>query len=127
MDVVPLGEHFGVEVTDFLMSDLDTPHGVRQLREAFDAGFLLMRKQSLSDREQDDLVQVLGELHRFPSGKTFEYMSNVVEEKFNIAGTRRLLFHNDGSYGEHVAPGTCLSAIEVSETSAPTAFANTVR
>jgi len=127
MDVVPLKDHFGVDVTGFVMSDLDDPDGVRALRGAFDAGFLLMRRQSLSDDEQDKLVKVLGELHRFPSGKTFEYMSNIVEEEFNIAGTRRLLFHNDGSYGEHVAPGTCLYAIEVSPTSSPTAFADTVR
>jgi len=126
MDVVPLTDHFGVEVTGFQQSDLDDPHCVRELRNAFDAGFLLMRRLSLSDGEQDDLVKILGELHRFPSGRTFEYMSNVVEEEFNIAGNRRLLFHNDGAYGEHVAPGTCLYAIEVSPTSSPTAFADTV-
>jgi taurine dioxygenase len=54
-------------------------------------------------------------------------MSNVVHEPHNVAGTRRLLFHNDGAYGEHVAPGTCLYALDVSPTSPPTAFANTVR
>lgn len=124
---MPLTEHLGVEVRGFHMSDLDDPACVDVLRDAFDTGVVLMRGLKLSDAEQDRLVTTLGELHRFPSGNTFEYMSNVVEEPHNVAGTRRLLFHNDGAYGEHVAPGTCLYALEVSPTSPPTAFANTVR
>jgi taurine dioxygenase len=127
MRATPLTDHFGVVLHDFSIAELDTAEGTGQLRDAFDSGLILIRGQSLSDSEQDRLVTTLGELHRFPSGETFEYMSNVVEEEHNIAGTRRLLFHNDGSYGEHVAPGTCLYAMEVSPTSPPTAFADTVR
>ncbi len=127
MRATPLTDHFGVELHGFSIADLDTAEGIAQLREAFDSGFVLIRRQSFSDAEHDRLVTTLGELHRFPSGNTFEFMSNVVEEEHNIAGTRRLLFHNDGVYGKHVAPGTCLYAIEVTETSPPTAFADTVR
>jgi taurine dioxygenase len=127
MKVVPLTDHFGVEIQDFKMTDLDAPDGVRALRGAFDGGLVLIRRQSLSDEEHDRLVEVMGELHRFPWGEKFEYMSNVVEDTPSIAGSRRLLFHNDGAYGEHVAPGTCLYALAVSPSSPPTTFANTVR
>jgi taurine dioxygenase len=127
MRAIPLTDHFGIELQEFSIADLETEEGTAQLRDAFDSGLVLIRGQSLSDTEHDRLATSLGKLHRFPSGETFEYMSNVVEEEHNIAGTRRLLFHNDGAYGEHVAPGTCLYAIEVSQTSPPTAFADTVR
>ncbi|MET0133344.1 MAG: TauD/TfdA family dioxygenase [Kibdelosporangium sp.] len=127
MNVIPLIEHLGVEIRDFTVADLDTPDGLRVLRDAFDSGLVLIRDQRLSAEEHDRLVAALGDLHRFPSGNTYEFMSNVVHEPHNVAGVRRLLFHNDGSYGAHVAPGTCLYAMEVSSTSPPTAFANTVR
>ena len=129
MKVVPLTDHFGVEIQDFSVADLADlgDESVHILRAAFDQGLVLIRNQSLSDDEHDRLVQALGQLHRFPWGETYEYMSNVVDDTPSIAGTRRLLFHNDGAYGEHVAPGTCLYALDVSETSPPTAFADTVR
>lgn len=127
MRTTPLTDHFGVRIEDFSIDVLRTDDGVATLREAFDAGVVVIPGQELTDDLHDALVGTLGQLHTFPSGRTAEYMSNVVEEEHNIAGTRRLLFHNDGSYGEHVAPGTCLYALEVSPTSPPTAFADTVR
>ena len=127
MKAVPLTDHFGVELQDL---DPSTPldrDGLRQLRAAFDQGVVLIRGQQLTDDEHDRLVSSLGELHVYPWGTTVEYMSNVVPNNQSISGTRRLLFHTDGIYGTHVAPGTCLYAQDVSPTSPPTAFADSIR
>jgi taurine dioxygenase len=53
-------------------------------------------------------------------------MSNAIPDNPSFAGTRRLLFHADGAYGKSVAPGTCLYALEVSPTSPPAAFVDSV-
>lgn len=96
------------------------------LRSAFDQGVVLVRGQELRDEDHDRFTQALGELHTFPWGGTVEYMSNAIPDNPSIAGTRRLLFHTDGVYGKSVAPGTCLYALEVSPTSPPTAFVDSV-
>ncbi len=130
MKAVPLTDHFGVELKDLSLSGLPGPlegPDLAGLRDAFDQGVVLVRGQELSDEDHDRFVESLGELHTYPWGTKVEYMSNVVPNNQSIAGTRRLLFHVDGIYGEHVAPGTCLYAQEVSPTSPPTAFADSVR
>jgi taurine dioxygenase len=126
MRAIPLTDHFGVELQDFSASQLlDTD--LCTLQEAFDQGVIVIRGQELTDDDQDRFTQALGELHTYPWGTTFECMSNVTPTAGSLSGTRRLLFHTDGLYGTHVAPGTCLYAQQISPTSPPTLFADCVR
>lgn len=127
MKAVPLTDHFGVELRDFSMSQPLDADELRILRDAFDQGVVLVRGQELSDEDHDSFIQTLGDLHVFPWGKPFEYMSNVVPDNPSPFGIRRLLFHIDGVYGKDVAPGTSLYAQDVSPTSPPTVFADSVR
>jgi taurine dioxygenase len=127
MKSVPLTDHFGVELHDFALTEPIEGSRLDTLREAFDQGVVLIRGTELADRDQDRLARALGELHVYPWGTSEEIMSNVVPNSQSVSGSRRLLFHVDGIYGEHVAPGTCLWALEVSPTSPPTVFADSVR
>jgi taurine dioxygenase len=128
MKAVPLSDNIGVELQDLDMSRAFDADEVAVLREAFDrGGVVLVRGQQLRDEDQDRFVQTLGQLHTFRWGTQVEYLSNVIEDNPSLAGSRRLLFHNDGAYRATVAAGTCLYAQDVSPTSPPTAFANTVR
>lgn len=129
MKAVPLsGSSVGVELHEL---DLSRPFDADEtavLRQAFDtAGVVLVRGQQLRDEDHDRFVTTLGELHTFRWGTTVEYLSNVIKDNPSLAGSRRLLFHNDGAYREDIAAGTCLYAQDVSPTSPPTAFANSVR
>ena len=127
MKAIPLTDHFGVELKDFTISrPLDAEH-LRALRDAFDQGIVVIRGQELSDEEHDEFAKNLGDLHVYPWGTTADYMSNVIPNSQSVSGTRRLLFHVDGVYSKRVAPGTCLYALEVSPTSPPTAFADSMR
>lgn len=126
--MVPITGSIGIELQDLDMSRPFDEDEVAVLREAFDTGgVLLVRGQRLRDEDQDRFVTTLGQLHTFRWGTTVEYLSNVIEDNPSLAGSRRLLFHNDGAYRDDVAAGTCLYAQDVSPTSPPTAFANTVR
>ena len=129
MKAVPLSDSIGVELRDVDMSRAWGGEEVGVLREAFDrGGVVVVRGQRLRDEDQDRFVsQALGRLHTFRWGTQVEYLSNVIEDNPSLAGSRRLLFHNDGAYRDTIAAGTCLYAQDVSPTSPPTAFANTVR
>ncbi|MCE0763524.1 TauD/TfdA family dioxygenase [Pseudonocardia kujensis] len=128
MKAVPITDSLGVELQDLDMSKPFDDDEVEVLREAFDrGGVVLVRGQKLRDEDQDRFVKTLGNLHTFRWGTQVEYLSNVIKDNPSLAGSRRLLFHNDGAYREKVASGTCLYAQDVSPTSPPTAFANTVR
>ena len=128
MKAVPLNGSIGLELQDLDMSKPFDPAEIATLRDSFDTGgVLLVRGHRLADEDQDRFVATLGELHTFRWGSTVEYLSNVMENNPSLAGSRRLLFHNDGAYRDDVAAGTCLYAQDVSPTSPPTAFANTVR
>jgi taurine dioxygenase len=128
MKTVPLTDSFGVELRDLDVSKPFSTDEIATFRSAFDnAGVLLVRGQKFRDEDQDRFVTTLGELHTFRWGTTVEYLSNVLKDNPSLAGSGRLLFHNDGAYRDDVAAGTCLYAQDVSPTSPPTAFASTVR
>ena len=128
MKAVPLSDSIGVELRDVDMSRAWGGEEVGVLREAFDrGGVVVVRGQRLRDEDQDRFVSQLGRLHTFRWGTQVEYLSNVIADNPSLAGSRRLLFHNDGAYRDTIAAGTCLYAQDVSPTSPPTAFANTVR
>ena len=128
MKPVPITDSLGVELRDLDMSAPFDDDEVQVLRQAFDTGgVVLVRGQRLRDEDQDRFVTTLGDLHTFRWGTTVEYLSNVLKDNPSLAGSRRLLFHNDGAYRDEIAAGTCLYAQDVSPTSPPTAFANSVR
>ncbi|GAB7007148.1 TauD/TfdA family dioxygenase [Nocardioides sp. AN3] len=128
MKTVPVTGYVGLEVQDLDLSNPFTEEELADLRQAFDeGGFLLLRGQNLTDEEHDRFVKSLGRLHTFRWGTQVEYLSNVLQDNPSLAGDRRLLFHNDGAYREKIAWGTSLYAQDVSPTSPPTAFANSVR
>jgi taurine dioxygenase len=128
MKTIPVTDAVGLEVQDLDLSIPFTEQEIAQLREAFDTGgFLLLRDQELSDEEHDRFVKSLGDLHTFRWGTQVEYLSNVIKDNPSLAVNGRLKFHNDGAYREDIAAGTSLYAQDVSPTSPPTAFANSVR
>jgi taurine dioxygenase len=128
MKAVPLSGGIGAELQDLDLSKPLEADDVAVLRGVFDnSGVVLVRGQKFRDEDQDRFVATLGELHTFRWGTTVEYLSNVMKDNPSLAGSRRLLFHNDGAYRKDVAAGTCLYAQDVSPTSPPTAFANSVR
>jgi len=126
MKTAPLTGHFGAELLDFPITGPLGADELQALRDAFDTGVVIARGQELRDEEHDEFAGALGSLHTFPWGGKAEYMSNVLPNNPSPFGSRRLLFHTDGIYGESVAPGTCLYAQEVSPTSPPTVFADCV-
>lgn len=128
MKAVPITASVGVELQDLDMSKPFDHDEVSMLREAFDTGgVVLVRGQRLRDEDHDRFVTTLGDLHTFRWGSSVEYLSNVLQDNPSLAGSRRLLFHNDGAYRDNIASGTSLYAQDVSPTSPPTAFANSVR
>jgi taurine dioxygenase len=128
MKAVPITGSVGLELQDLDMSTPFDDDELQVLRQAFDTGgVVLVRGQKLRDEDQDRFVTSLGDLHTFRWGSTVEYLSNVMKDNPSLAGSRRLLFHNDGAYRDDIASGTCLYAQDVSPTSPPTAFANSVR
>ncbi|MGV9721977.1 TauD/TfdA dioxygenase family protein [Nocardia beijingensis] len=127
MRTVPLTASIGVELQDVDLSQPFDDQEIATIRDAFDHGLVLVRGQQLADEDQDRFVATLGQLHTFRWGSTVEYMSNVIEDNPSPAGRGPLLFHNDGAHQPHVSAGTCLYAQDVSSTSPPTAFADSVR
>lgn len=126
MEAIPITDHFGVELVGLDLSRPLAADEVKALRTAFDQGVVLIRGQELDDEAHDRVGRALGPLHRYPWGTTFERMSNIDPTDGSVSGTRELLFHIDGVYGEHVAPATCLYAQTVSDTSTPTLFADSI-
>lgn len=128
MKAVPITDSVGFELRDVDLSKPFEAQDVAVLRDAFDrGGVVLVRGQRLRDEDHDRFVSALGDLHTFRWGTKVEYLSNVIKDNPSLAGSRRLLFHNDGAYRDVVAAGTSLYAQDVSPTSPPTAFANSVR
>ncbi|MFF3573907.1 TauD/TfdA dioxygenase family protein [Nocardia jiangxiensis] len=128
MKAVTITDNVGVELQDLDLSKPFDADEIRILRGAFDTGgVVLVRGQKLRDEDHDRFVTSLGDLHTFRWGSTVEYLSNVMKDNPSLAGSRRLLFHNDGAYRGNIASGTSLYAQDVSPTSPPTAFASTVR
>ncbi|MEV0184616.1 TauD/TfdA family dioxygenase [Streptomyces sp. NPDC050625] len=128
MKTVPVTNYVGLEVQDLDLSKPFSDQELADLREAFDTGgFLLLRDQKLEDAHHDNFVKALGDLHTFRWGTQVEYLSNVLKDNPSLAVNGRLKFHNDGAYRDDIAFGTSLYAQDVSPTSPPTAFANSVR
>ncbi|MEV0184623.1 TauD/TfdA family dioxygenase [Streptomyces sp. NPDC050625] len=128
MKIVPLDGPVGAEVRDVDLSKPLNDADLATMRKAFaDHLLLLVRDQPITGEDHDRWIKYLGPLETFDHGAQHEYMTNKVTENRSPAGQGRLLFHNDGAYREHPRAGTSLSAIEVSPTSPPTAFANGVR
>jgi taurine dioxygenase len=128
MKVLALQSAVGAEVRDVdVTRPLDTDE-IAELRQAFREHLLLLvRGQDMAPEDHDRLVKTLGPLQTFDNGSHFEFMTNTQSENASMAGSGRLLFHNDGAFRAHPRAGTSLYAINVSPSSPPTSFANGVR
>lgn len=123
----PIAGGLGVLIQDVDLTRPLSDDQVLRFRDLFAEHMLIVaRGQALKDEDHDRLVGYLGPLQTFDHGAKFEYISNVQEDNPNMAGTGRLLFHNDGAYRPRLRAGTSLYALLVSPSSPPTAFASGV-
>jgi taurine dioxygenase len=126
MKAKPLSPALGAELVDFDITREPTEDERRELRRLFrEHHLLLVRGQRLTARDHDRFVGCFGPLQENRSGDQAGYVTNTDHPR-SLFGkeTFRLLWHNDGAYGERPGIATSLWAEEISDTAAPTLFAN---
>lgn len=128
MRAVPLCEALGAELVDFDVARPCTASEAAELRRLFcDHHLLLVRGQEVTADDQTRFVGYFGPVHVVRStGAVETYVSNR-EDRMIGTGTTKLLWHNDGTYGEHPGIATSLWAQDVDSGSVPTMFTNAVR
>lgn len=117
----------GTLVRDIDLRTQPTTAEVEQLREAFRTTYLLVvPEQDLTPDQQVSFVSLFGTVRR-PNrdGAQHAYISN--EREGGLAGDGRLLFHSDGSFFDTPVWALSLYGEEVTKTSPPTVFSNSVR
>jgi alpha-ketoglutarate-dependent taurine dioxygenase len=131
MQLRPLGEHTGVEVTGI---DVGTPidgGAIKALRDALaQYGVIVMRGQAIDDAKQVEFSRCFGPLERFVRA---EHTNAAFPEIMEIAdvgdNTKWLstaqLWHTDGSYKSVPSYVTTLRAIELPPVGGETWFCNT--
>jgi taurine dioxygenase len=130
MEVVPVSEALGVELTDFDITRPCNPAEQSELRELFcEHHLLLVRGQDVRAEDQSRFVGAFGPLHTRADGMKETYVTNVTEAGGEAprTGTARLIWHQDGTYGLRPGIATSLWAQEVAPDCVPTRFANCVR
>lgn len=129
MQVTPLSEALGVELVDF---DITRPCSAEEQAELRDLlcehHLLAIRGQEVTAEDQTRFVGYFGPVHVRADGMKETYVTNRVVDGVSVgAGTLRLLWHQDGTYGLRPGIATSLWAEEVESGSMPTLFANAVR
>jgi taurine dioxygenase len=127
-----LSNAIGIELLDI---DVTRPCNLEEqaeLRAMFcEHHLLLIRGQQPTEADQDRFTQYFGPLSLMLDGRTAGYISNRNPSEqpglLVVTGQKELLWHADGTQGEHPGIGTSLLAIEVVPESTPTRFANAVR
>jgi taurine dioxygenase len=128
MQVVPLSKALGAELVDFDITRPCTTAEVAELRQLFcEYHLLLLRGQDVTAEDQTRFVGYFGPLHLVRSTGAMETFVSNREDRMIGTGTTRLLWHNDGTYGEHPGIATCLWAQELESGTVPTMFTNAIR
>ena len=128
MQVVPLSEVLGAELVDFDITRPQTEDDQAELRRLFrEHHLLLVRGQDVTEEDQNRFVGAFGPIHvSQATGTLAAYVTNG-EDRLVGVGTTELLWHNDGTYGEHPGIGTSLWAQDLELGAVPTMFTNAVR
>jgi alpha-ketoglutarate-dependent taurine dioxygenase len=127
-----LTDYLGVELLDFDVTSTATAEEQAELRALFcEHHLLLIRGQQPSDADQDRFAQYFGPLSLMHDAATAGYISNLGEAaslgEHSVTGQKELLWHADGTQGEHPGIGTSLLAIVAAPGCAGTKFINAVR
>lgn len=127
MKSAPLGDALGVELVDFDISRPCDAAEQAELRSLFtEHHLILVRTEGATDQDHDNFCRYFGPLSLMLNGEEAGYVTNRGERTYG-PGTRRLLWHADGTYGEHPGIATSLWAKDVGEGAASTAFLNAAR
>jgi taurine dioxygenase len=129
MQVAPLSEALGVELVDFDITRPVGSAGQAELRDLLcEHRLLLVRGQAVTAEDQTRFVGYFGPVHVRADGMKETYVTNrVVGGRSVGAGTLKLLWHQDGTYGLRPGIATSLWAEEIEPGTVPTKFANAVR
>ena len=127
-----LSKTIGIELLDFDVTRACSREEQAELRALFcEHHLLLIRGQQPSEADQDRFTEYFGPLSLMADGRPAGYISNRDPSRHSdlmiVTGQKELLWHGDGTYGEHPGIGTSLLAIEAVPESTPTRFANAVR
>jgi taurine dioxygenase len=127
-----LSETIGIELFDFDVARACSLDEQAELRALFcEHHLLLVRGQQPTEADQDRFTQYFGPLSLMLDGRTAGYLSNrdpaTQSDLLVVTGQKELLWHADGTQGEHPGIGTSLLAIEAVPETTPTRFANAVR
>jgi taurine dioxygenase len=126
MDVRPLSADLGAELVDFDLKRARTPEESQELRDLFcQFHLLVVHGQDVDDDDQTRFMENFGPIHVVATGAIETYVSNRPDRPRGT-GTKAMLWHQDGTYGERPGIATSLWAQEVSEDSSPTALINAV-
>jgi taurine dioxygenase len=129
----PLSDTVGAELLDFDATRPASPDEQAELRSLLcEHHVLVVRGQALSEDDQDRFTEYFGPASLMFNGGTAGYISNRPRAQWKkgeyiITGQKELLWHTDGTQGEHPGMGNTILAIEAGPGCAPTKFINTVR
>jgi taurine dioxygenase len=136
MRTKPLSDVIGVELLDFDVTVPLSPAEAAELRRLFvEHQIVLVRGQNPSLADHDRFTGNFGPLAEMLANGDTGYVSNKVPGgaavkgggPVAVTGTKELLWHADGTYGEHPGIATSLMAVEVEPGATPTQFASGVR
>lgn len=121
MQITPLPQGFGAEITDFSLSDGREDADVARLREAFDTQHLLVirGKGTISPERQAEIAGWFGPTgcDAGGDGRTHTMMDNA-----EAIGRAALPFHSDISYMEFPLQGISLHPLELPRSPTSTTF-----
>lgn len=127
----PLSKTIGIQLVDFDVQSLADAEEQAELRRLFcEHHLLLIRGQRPTAVDQDRFTEYFGPLSLMNDGQPAGFISNRGEPasgELVVTGQKELLWHADGTQGEHPGIGTSLLAIEAAPGSAPTKFTSAVR
>lgn len=127
MRAVPVSEALGAELVDFDIKAPCDKDDQAELRRLFaEHHLLLVRGDDVTEADQTRFVGYFGPVHVRADGKNETIVSNRIDPEEGT-GQDRLLWHQDGTYGERPGIATSLWAQEVSERAVPTLFSSCVR
>jgi taurine dioxygenase len=138
MQVTPLSEALGAEITDIDLSKPLDDATVTAIRDAFDRHiFVVFRDQELSEEDQLRAASYFGKVHirrrpattRDPGGAfdtPFMLVTNIVEngKSIGVFGDGEMWFHHDTSYYPEPHRATLLYSMKLPSWGGNTCFSN---
>lgn len=126
----PLSETVGIELQDFDVTRAASLEEQAELRALFcEHHLMLIRGQQPSEADQDRFTEYFGPLSLMHDGRPAGYISNLGQsgEELVVTGQKELIWHADGTQGEHPGIGTSLLALIAEPGCASTMFTSAVR